>query len=74
MTKHNTMKTMETNIKSALYHVKKESISAQKPEDYQRRFMEFFNSKLQSWAITSNSLTFYRKLITYKIIIQINYF
>ena len=28
LTKHNTMKTMETNIKSALYNVRRSSISA----------------------------------------------
>lgn len=28
LTKHNTMKTLETNVKSALYNVRKESISA----------------------------------------------
>ena len=28
LTKHNAMKTMETNLKSALYNVKRKSISA----------------------------------------------
>ena len=48
LTRHNVMKTMETNIKSAFYNVSKDSISAQKPSDYQERFMNFFKEKLQS--------------------------
>ena len=46
LTRHTTMKTMETNIKSALYNVRRSSISAQKPEDYQTRFITFFNDTL----------------------------
>ena len=48
LTRHNAMKTMETNLKSAFYNVSKDSISAQKPDDYQRRFMDYFRDKLQS--------------------------
>lgn len=34
MTRHSVMKTMETNIKSAFYNVKRNTISAQNPTDY----------------------------------------
>ena len=48
MTRHSVMKTMETNIKSAFYNVKRNTISAQNPTDYQERFVNFFREKLHT--------------------------
>jgi len=47
LTRHSAMKSMETNLKSAFYNVRRETISAQKPGDYQKRFMGYFMEKLQ---------------------------
>ena len=46
LTEHNTLKTVETELKSTLYNVNRMSVSAQKPGAYQERFMEYFTERL----------------------------
>ena len=48
MTKHSIGKSLETTAKTLIYNVDPKTISSQKPDVYQRRFVNFFSQKLLS--------------------------
>ena len=46
MTRHTVLKKFETELKSIINWVDKGTISAQKPDVYQERFMKYFKNEI----------------------------